>query len=76
MEPWICPRCQTVWAGWVAQCRCSPVPSTSSNTASSSTVRIPVTFHLTDTDWFCRECNMVIPAESVHTCMRPVETLQ
>lgn len=26
MEPWICPRCQTVYAPWVAQCNC-PKPT-------------------------------------------------
>jgi len=24
MEPWICPRCQTVHAWWVAHCDCPP----------------------------------------------------
>jgi len=24
MEPWICPRCGQVWAGWVAKCDCKP----------------------------------------------------
>lgn len=34
MEPWICPRCGTVWAGWVAKCKCKPqsVSSRSANT--------------------------------------------
>lgn len=26
MEPWICPRCGIVWAGWVSQCECKPLP--------------------------------------------------
>ena len=24
MDPWICPRCGTVWAWWVAKCDCKP----------------------------------------------------
>lgn len=24
MEPWLCPRCGTVWAGWVPKCKCKP----------------------------------------------------
>lgn len=33
MEPWICPRCQTVWAGWVAKCTCKPLLVTTDATA-------------------------------------------
>lgn len=38
MNPWICPRCQTVWAGWVACCTCRPMQQTFSGT-STATVR-------------------------------------
>lgn len=24
MEPWECPRCHKIWAGWVSGCSCSP----------------------------------------------------
>jgi hypothetical protein len=34
MEPWICPRCGIVHAGWVAQCTCKP-PTISASTTSS-----------------------------------------
>lgn len=29
MGPWICPRCGTVWAGWVAKCDCRVTVSAS-----------------------------------------------
>lgn len=25
MEPWICPRCQKVNAGWIPSCNCTPL---------------------------------------------------
>lgn len=28
MKPWICPRCDTVWAPWVPRCTCSPSAAT------------------------------------------------
>lgn len=37
MNPWICPRCETVWAGWVAKYTCKPVL-----TQSTATVYIKV----------------------------------
>ncbi len=37
MEPWICPRCQTVHAPWVAQCHCPPPTITISGTVTFCT---------------------------------------
>ncbi len=28
MDPWECPRCHTINAGWVAQCTCKPTTAT------------------------------------------------
>lgn len=36
MDPWICPRCGKVWAGWLAGCSCSP------QTVSTSVGTTPV----------------------------------
>lgn len=33
MEPWICPRCGTVWNGWVMKCTCRP-PTVTTTTSS------------------------------------------
>jgi hypothetical protein len=38
MEPWICPRCGTVWAGWVEKCTCRPPTITTSGTSSNQVV--------------------------------------
>ncbi len=59
MEPWICPRCQTVWAGWVARCTCVVV-----NTQSASTItKLP-----------CPDCGQQVAIGAVHTCVRREST--
>jgi hypothetical protein len=35
MNPWICPRCNTVWAGWVPKCTCKRVYTVGSGSAST-----------------------------------------
>lgn len=34
MEPWICPRCGIVHAGWVPQCTCKPPTMRTSSTTA------------------------------------------
>ena len=43
MEPWICPRCGIVHAGWVAQCTCKPPVM---SITSTGTLTLQCTCHL------------------------------
>jgi len=60
MEPWICPRCGAVWAGWVAKCNCHP-PTT---TASSTTITYVT----------CSTCGRLVQSGVVHQCIRREST--
>ena len=56
MNPWICPRCGIVWAGWVAKCTCVSFMYLGASTIWSYSV--------------CKHCGAMVLAGSVHQCPR------
>ncbi len=39
MDPWECPRCHTINAGWVGQCLCPPATTTGAESPITVTVK-------------------------------------
>ncbi len=42
MEPWECPRCRTIHAGWVARCDCLPPVVTTTQTDTGPVLNFTV----------------------------------
>lgn len=69
MEPWICPRCGIVWAGWVAQCTCRAPTIVTSGTASDTYICPHDSLVFDTLGLRCSSCGKIFPKyENFVTC--------